>query len=163
MSSRVPTIVAFATMLLATGSCQPPETDAPSAPHPLIVGSVSVTLQELGSLSVAGSADGVAVIDVDLPHPESCDFVRWAGTNVIHLERYYDAWIALIQCHSKVDENETDPRFGCDTRYKALVVRDDGKVFLNPESNGGTGCPPIDRDRLQFTSLAEDYAQIEDQ
>jgi len=65
------------------------------------------------------------------------------------------------QSHRKVDMTEPDPRFGCTTRYKALIIRDNGKMSFNPESNGGTGCPPIDRDRHAFTYLADKYVHTE--
>jgi hypothetical protein len=161
MALRAPIIIAIAAVLLPTAACQKSRTNVPVAPEPLVIGAVHLSLQPQGTLSVVGSADGDVTLDLGLPYPETNDFVRWVGTNVVHLERYYDAWIVLVQCHRKVDTSEADPRFGCDTQYKALIVRDDGKVFLNPESNGGTGCPPIDRDRHEFTYLADKFVHTE--
>jgi hypothetical protein len=144
-------------MMIATGGCQSVRGDASSSSEPLIIGSVRMTIERNGSLSALGRVKGNPTIEIGLPFPETCDFVRWPYTNVIHIERYWDAWVALIQCHRKVDTKEPDPRFGCDTKYKALVVRDDGEVFLNPNPKGGSGCPPILRDRLAFTYLADPY------
>lgn len=157
MKSLTSTTIAIVALVLATAGCYSSTRKVLGAREPLIVGSVRVSLEAGGLLSVAGGADGDTTIDVGLPYPETCDLVRWAGTNVVHIERYYDAWIVLLECYRKVDTTEVDPRFGCDTRYKALILRDDGRVFLNPESNGGTGCPPIDRDRHEFIYLAEKY------
>ncbi|OAD22071.1 hypothetical protein THIOM_002144 [Candidatus Thiomargarita nelsonii] len=70
------------------------------------------------------------------------------------------AWVVLIESHKKINSDEKDARYGCDTKFKGLIVRDDGKVFLNPEVNGGSGCPPIDRGRLAYISLAHDYVHI---
>jgi len=102
----------------------------------------------------------ISTIDVSLPYPETCDFIRISGTNVIRVERYYDAWVVLIESHKKINFDEKEPRYDCDTKFKGLIVRDDGKVFLNPEVNGGSGCPPIDRGRLAYISLAHDYVHI---
>lgn len=104
--------------------------------------------------------NAISTIEVSLPYPETCDFVRISGTNVIRVERYYDAWVVLIESHKKINSDEKDARYGCDTKFKGLIVRDDGKVFLNPEVNGGSGCPPIDRGRLAYISLAHDYVHI---
>lgn len=96
------------------------------------------------------------VIEVDMPHKDTLHFVTLGDTNVVKLERYHDAWVLLVQTSRQVDA-EAPPGLGCETRFKALVVRDDGGLFLSEESNGGIGCPPIDRDRPAFTTLADPY------
>lgn len=161
MTRRTPITITIAAMFLVASGCRETHTNAPPFPDPLIIGAVHLTLQPDGTLFVVGSADGETTIDLGLPYPETNDFVRRSVTNVVHIERYYDAWIVLVQSHRKVDMTEPDPRFGCTTRYKALIIRDNGKVSFNPESNGGTGCPPIDRDRHAFTYLADKYVHTE--
>lgn len=153
---RTAIVAIVAIAWVSPGYCQQ-KSDGPVCRETLVVGSVRLSLQGHGALSVAGGAEGENVIQVDLPYLEKCDFVRWVGANVIHIEKYYDAWIALIQCHRKLEGKEANPRFGCDTRYKAVIVRDDGRVFLSQESNGGSGCPPIVRERHEFTYLADKY------
>jgi hypothetical protein len=96
-------------------------------------------------------------LDAALPYPETCAFIKAPDSKFVRVERYFDASVMLIESHKKVDAKEADPRFGCDTRFKGLIARDDGKLFLNPEKNGGSGCPPIDRGRLAYTVVADPF------
>ena len=96
------------------------------------------------------------VLVVDLPHKATAHFVTLSGTNIVKAERYYDAWILLVQTSRRIDE-KAPKGLGCETRYKAVVVTHDGQVTLSRESNGGIGCAPIERDRLAFLVLAKPY------
>ena len=149
-------------LLLVTNSCS--RKHLGNRNELLQFGEVTVSLKSGCELVLKGVSFGIdTVINVDLPYPNTCDFVRLQpGTNIVHAERYYDAWIVLIQSYKKIDREEKDPRFGCDTRYKAFIILDDGRFFLNPKSNGGSGCPPIHRDRHEFTSLAHEYVNHDD-
>lgn len=127
-----------------------------TASDKLEVGKTEIFLNNKCQIVYIQNSKQKNVIDAKLPYSDTCDFVRISNTNVIKIERYYDAWVVLIQSHKKINP-EDDVRYGCDTQFKALIIRDDMNVFLNPKSNGGSGCPPIDRDRLAFITLADEY------
>ena len=130
------------------------EVNQENCPGTLCFFGVSIELLNDCILKVASTSSVVKqpTIKVDLPYPETCEFVTLSdSTNIVRAEKYYDAWIVLVQSYRQVDK-ET-----CDTRYKAIIVRKDRKVFVSSKSNGGSGCPPIYRDRGAFTYLAHDY------
>jgi hypothetical protein len=125
---------------------------------PLHFGNATVQLIPGCRLSYQGSPSSAQrSVEVNLPNPETCAFVTIGHTNIVRVERYWDAWVLLVQSYTRSDLSAFDPRFGCSTQFKAVVVRDDGELFVSRETNGGTGCPPIDRDRLAFVTLADPY------
>lgn len=127
----------------------------------LTFGDISICINPNGNILYKRSLGKKHIIVVDLPYKNTLHFVKVGNTNIVKVERYYNAWIVLLQTYKREDE-KTPAALACDTKFKALIIRDDGKVFLSKKSNGGSGCPPINRDRLAFTILADSYVSKND-
>jgi len=124
--------------------------------YELVFGKISIHINQDGNILWKSSYGKENIIVVDLPYKNTLHFVKVGNTNIVKVERYYNAWIVLLQTYKKEDEN-APAALACDTKFKALIVCDDGKLFLSKKSNGGSGCPPINRDRLSFITLADPY------
>ena len=128
-----------------------------SIPDPLRFGETFISVNADHNLVFYSKADSrKQEIAIDLPHKQTLHFVTLDGTNIVRAERYLDAWIVLLQT-SQVTKPSESPLFACETNYRAVIVRDDGKVFVSKKSNGGSGCAPITRDRVAFIYLANPY------
>ena len=118
----------------------------------LRVHNIEIQLTKTGQ--IWWSSDGFQTryeLQTKLPHPETLDFIRLGPTNVIHIERYWDAWIVLVQTWKKVATDR------CDTNYQGLIVLDSGKVILDDRVRRSSVCPPFTRDRLAFQYVADPH------
>lgn len=128
-----------------------------SIPDPIRFGATFISVNADHNLVFYSQSDPrKQEIAIDLPHKHTLHFVTLDNSNIVKAERFWNAWIVLLQTSQVVKPAES-PLLGCETMYRAVVVRDDGKVFVSKESNGGSGCAPITRDRVAFTTLANPY------
>lgn len=128
-----------------------------STPNPLRFGDTFISVNAGHNVVFYSQADPrQQEIVIDLAHKETLHFVTLDNSNIVKAERFWDAWIVLLQTSKQVKPSEPPGR-GCETSHGAVIVRDDGKVFFNRKPGYGVGCVPISRDRLAFIYLANPY------
>lgn len=145
------------TSLLLVLLLQPARAADSSIPDPISFRDTFISINAAHNLVYYSRTDPrKQEIAIDLPHKETLHFVTLDDSNIVKAERFWDAWIVLLQTSKRVKPSES-PNLACETAYGAVIVRDDGKVFFNKKSSIGSGCAPITRDRLAFQYLANPY------
>jgi len=82
------------------------------------------------------------LIALTLPKSSSCEFIKHAETDVVHLERITNKYMVLV-------ESSTNKGNSCLANYTAIVVNNDGSVVAS-KFNKTSGTCHIDRERKVF-------------
>ncbi|MGF1733616.1 hypothetical protein [Photobacterium kasasachensis] len=83
---------------------------------------------------------------LNLPHSETCTFIKHAETNIVHIERVYNIYALLVESTS--DEADT-----CVSTYTAAFIKPNGTVEIS-DFNKKSGSCYIDRERKVFEYFA---------
>lgn len=81
----------------------------------LTFGNISICVNQNGNILYKRSLGKEHIIVVDLPYKNTLHFVKVGNTNIVKVERYYNAWIVLLQTYKREDE-KTPATLACDTK-----------------------------------------------
>jgi hypothetical protein len=145
----------FRTILAVAVAYGPASAWAQDQDQPVRILGVEISLTASCDLEIRGKDGKSEIIRTNLPKLKHCEFLNWAGTNVVNLNVVRQHYVLLVQ--SRDIRDPSDP-IGCTTKYRAVSVSRTEKVRVGAKLAGGKACE-ADHERSEVEYLSRDIVR----